>query len=171
MMRAMKAIYAGALAIALGGCVITGGGETIAPPPGARADTIGIVAGPCFGACPSYKVTVTPDGSGLLEPRRHTAVPGPTRFTVTPLQYRRLRTALAAYRPATGTDKAIGPENCARFATDHPAYVIEWTRDGAKRTTLDFQSGCHDARYGKLRTAIAAMPRTLDIESMLKPKG
>jgi hypothetical protein len=171
----MKLFPTGALVaamIALPGCVTTGGGETITPPPGARADTISIAAGPCFGACPSYKVTVTPDGSGLLEPRRFTAVPGPTRFTVTPLQYRRLRTALAAYRPATSTKKTIGHnENCARFATDQPGYVIEWTRADAKPTQLDFQSGCHDARYAKLRAAIAAIPRTLDIEPMLKSRG
>lgn len=170
----MKSLYAGALVaatITLTGCVTTGGGETITPPPGARADTISIAAGPCFGTCPSYKVTVTPDGSGLLEPRRFTAVPGPTRFTVTPLQYRRLRTALAAYRPATGMEKTINQENCTRFATDQPGYVIEWTRAGAKATMLDFQSGCHDARYTRLRAAITAMPRTLDIEPMLKPRA
>ncbi len=170
----MKPIYAAALAAAtiiLSGCVTTGDGETITPPPGARADTISITAGPCFGACPSYKVTVTPDGSGLLEPRRFTAVPGPTRFTVTTQQYRRLRTALMAYRPTTGMTKKIGQESCTRFATDHPGYVIQWTRAGTKATQLDFQSGCHDARYAKLRAAITAMPKTLDIEPMLKSKG
>jgi len=133
-------------------------------------DTIRFSAGPCFGACPSYTLRVTPDGSGLIEPQRFTAVPGPTRFTVTPLQYRRFRTALAQFRPAQGTVRRIGQgENCTRFATDMPGYVIEWTRGNAEPTRLEFQSGCMDAGYGRLRAAIASIPKMLDIAAMVKP--
>ncbi|MEJ7925593.1 DUF6438 domain-containing protein [Sphingobium sp. AN641] len=139
--------------------------------PGTPGDTISIAAGPCFGVCPSYSVTVTPDGSGLLEPRKNTAVPGPTRFTVTAAQYRRLRAALAPFRPATGTAKRIGgKEHCTRFATDMPTYKIAWDQAGASRTQLDFQSGCQDARYARLRAALVATPRTLDIAPMLKAR-
>ncbi|WP_313803328.1 DUF6438 domain-containing protein [Sphingobium sp.] len=138
--------------------------------PTMAGDTIRFSAGPCFGACPSYSLQVTPDGSGLIEPQRFTAVPGPTRFTVTPLQYRRFRAALAQFRPAQGTVKRIAHgENCTRFATDMPAYVIEWTRDEAQPTRLEFQSGCMDAGYGRLRATIASIPRMLDIAAMVKP--
>ncbi|WP_150290638.1 DUF6438 domain-containing protein [Sphingobium estronivorans] len=138
--------------------------------PKAAGDTIKFSAGPCFGACPSYSLQVTPDGSGLIEPQRFTAIPGPTRFTVTPLQYRRFRAALAQFRPAQGTSKRIGHgENCARFATDMPGYVIEWTRGDAEPTRLEFQSGCMDAGYGKLRATIASIPKMLDIAAMVKP--
>src|SRR3546814_7800823 len=66
--------------------------------------------------------------------------PGPTRFTVTPAQYRRFRAALAQFRPAQGTVRRIGQgENCVRFATDMPGYVIEWTR-GKALPTRDRQS-------------------------------
>ena len=58
-----------------------------------------------------------------------------------------------------------------------PSYTIEWTRGegkgggkGAKPTRLDFQSGCMDSRYAKLRTTIGGIPKTLGIEPMLKPK-
>ena len=138
--------------------------------PRTPGDTIRFSAGPCFGTCPVYTLQVTPDGSGLIEPQRFTAVPGATRFTVTQLQYRRFREALSPYRPATGTAKRIAhEENCARFATDMPGYVLEWSRGDAKPTRLEFQSGCMDARYGRLRATIAAIPRLLDIEPMVKP--
>ncbi|MDI1295896.1 MAG: DUF6438 domain-containing protein [bacterium] len=166
--RTMMALGA---AIWLVGCV-TDRGEVELDKPTAAGDIIRFSASRCFGACPAYSVRVTPDGSGLLEPERFTAVPGPTRFTVTVGQYRRFRAALAPYRPLAGTVKRIGHgENCTRFATDMPGYTIEWTRGNAKPTRLEFQSGCMDAKYARLRTAIAAVPKMLDIEPMLKPKA
>ena len=138
--------------------------------PAATADTIRFSAGPCFGFCPSYSVTVEPDGSAVLVPQRNTSVPGETRFTVSPLQYRRLRDSFAPFRPATGTHKRIAPgENCDSVATDHPGYEVAWTRKGQEKTVLSYYSGCHDARYAKLRAAVAAVPKLLDIEAMLKP--
>jgi hypothetical protein len=151
----------------LAGCAAD---DTELETPKAPGETIRFTAGRCFGACPSYSLRVTPDGSGLLEPEKFTAVPGPTRFTVTPLQYRKLRASLSPYRPETGTEKRIGNnENCTRFATDMPTYAIEWTGGMVgKSARLNFQSGCMDPRYGRLRTAIAAIPRLLEIEKMLK---
>jgi hypothetical protein len=141
----------------------------VATGPLPTADTIRFAAGPCFGACPSYSVTIEPDGSGVLIPQRNTAVPGETRFTVTVAQYRRLRTALAPWRPATGTKKRIAQgENCTRAATDMPGYQIEWSRRGKAKTNLDFYAGCFDARYAGLRKAVGDVPAILDIQKMLK---
>lgn len=163
----MKAIMILAATALLGACATE---QAELERPTNAGDTIKFLAGPCFGACPSYVLQVTPDGSGLIEPLRFTAVPGPTRFTVTPLQYRRFRAALAQFRPAQGTVKRIAHgENCVRFATDMPAYVIEWTRGEAQPTRLEFQSGCMDAGYGRLRATIASIPKMLDIAAMVKP--
>lgn len=173
MMNAMwkRGIALAMVAALAGGCAARGG-DHVVPRPGVAGDTISIAVGPCFGACPVYSVTVTPDGSGLLEPRRFTAVPGETRFTVTVAQYRRLGSSLAAFRPAAGEERRIGHgENCDRFATDMPDYAITWRRGDGKDASLDFQSGCMDARYARLRAALAAMPETLQIEPMLKSKG
>lgn len=164
----MTRMMIAATAMLLAGCATA---DTELDIPRASGDTIRFTAGRCFGACPAYSVRVTPDGSGLLEPEKFTAVPGPTRFTVTPAQYRQLRAALAPYKPPVGTEKRIAHgENCTRFATDMPGYRIEWTRGGAKPTRLDYQSGCMDARYGKLRTTIGGIPKLLGIEPMLKSK-
>ncbi|MEC3910243.1 DUF6438 domain-containing protein [Sphingobium sp. CR2-8] len=162
----MRMMIAASLLL-LTGCTAA---DTELETPKAPGETIRFTAGRCFGACPAYSLRVTPDGSGLLEPEKFTAVPGPTRFTVTPLQYRKLRASLAPYRPETGTEKRIGHnENCTRFATDMPTYAVEWTGGMPGKTTrLNFQSGCMDPRYGRLRTAIAAIPKLLEIEKMLK---
>ena len=164
----MTRMIIAATVMLLAGCATA---DTELDTPRAAGDTIRFTAGRCFGACPAYSVQVTPDGSGLLEPDKFTAVPGPTRFTVTPAQYRQLRLALAPYRPLVGTERRIAHgENCTRFATDMPGYKIEWSRKDGKPTRLEFQAGCMDARYGKLRTTIAAIPKMLDVERMIKPK-
>ncbi|MCI4590212.1 DUF6438 domain-containing protein [Sphingobium sp. BYY-5] len=141
-------------------------------PPKAPGDMIRFTAGRCFGACPAYTMQVSPDGSGLLQPERFTSVPGPTRFTVTRAQYRKLVATLAPYRPAAGTTRKIAQgANCERFATDMPNYVVEWSRPGQPATRLEYQSGCMDARYGRLRVAIASVPKILDVQPMLNPKA
>jgi hypothetical protein len=149
----------------LAGCATSSGADK----PVAKADTIRFSAGPCFGVCPVYSVTVDPKGSGVLIPQKNTAVPGETRFAVTPLQYRRLRDAFAPFRPLTGKEKRIAQgENCERAATDMPGYTILWTRAGQDKTVLNFYSGCFDPRYAKLRAAVQSVPKILDIEKMLK---
>ena len=94
----MTRMIIAATVMLLAGCATA---DTELDTPRAAGDTIRFTAGRCFGACPAYSVQVTPDGSGLLEPDKFTAVPGPTRFTVTPAQYRQLRLALAPYRRPT----------------------------------------------------------------------
>ena len=155
--------------LALAGCAAR---EDGLEPPRAPGDVIRFTAGRCFGACPAYTLQVSPDGSGLLEPQRFTSVPGPTRFTLTPVQYRRLVATLAPHRPATGMTKRIAQgQDCDRFATDMPTYVVEWTRPDQPSTKLEYQSGCMDAKHGRLRVAIASIPRILDIQSMLNPRA
>lgn len=162
----MVRIAAAGLAMAvLAGCATSSGADK----PVAKADTIRFSAGPCFGVCPTYSVTVDPKGSGVLIPQKNTAVPGETRFAVTPLQYKRLRDAFAPFRPVTGKEKRIAQgENCERAATDMPGYTIVWMRAGQDKTVLNFYSGCFDPRYAKLRAAVQSVPKILDIEKMLK---
>lgn len=165
----MKLIAIAATLATLGGCAARTDGLE---PPRRAGDMIRFSASRCFGACPAYSVQVSPDGSALLEPERFTAVPGPTRFTISAAQYRRLVTALAPHRPATGTTKVIDHDHgCQRFATDMPGYVVEWTRPGQAATRLHYQGGCMDPQYGRLRVAIASVPKILDIETMLNPKA
>lgn len=151
----------------LAGCVSASDGKPVKPQP--LGDTIRFSAGPCFGFCPAYSIVVKPNGSAVLYPQKNTAVPGETRLTVTRAQYARLRQSFAPFRPLTGKSKKLGThDDCKLIATDHPGYEIEWTREGQDKTELNFYSGCHDAKYAKLRAAIAGVPKLLDIEAMLK---
>jgi len=155
-------------AMLLAGCSTIGIGEKEKAP---SVETMRFTAGPCLGICPSYSVEVTAKGSGELQPQRNTAVPGATRFTVTPAQYKRFKSTFAPYRPLAGTTKRVNNrENCSRFATDMPSYSIEWKPMGGKPSRLEFQSGCLDPRYTRLRGAISSVPRLLDIEAMVKPE-
>ncbi|HEY0326511.1 MAG TPA: DUF6438 domain-containing protein, partial [Allosphingosinicella sp.] len=54
------------------------GGCTTVPhrPIPIESESISYETGPCFGACPVYRVTVSPDGTGTVEGRRVTAVTG-----------------------------------------------------------------------------------------------
>ena len=163
-MRALM-IVSGLLAT-LAGCA-----TTATPVPPAKSDTIRFSAGRCFGACPSYSVIIEPDGSGVLYPEKYTSVPGETRFTVTPVQYRRLRDTLAPFRPAMGTERKIAPgePSCQLAATDMPDYQIIWTRAPQKPTKLDYYGGCRDPQNTRLRAAIATIPKLIGIEKMLTP--
>lgn len=161
-------IWVAAGLLALTGCMAEQEGLE---PPKAPGDVIRFTAGRCFGACPAYTVQVSPDGAGLLTPERFTSVPGPTRFTISRVQYRKLLATLAPHRPAAGTVQKIDQKSCTRFATDMPGYSVEWSRPGQPATRLDFQSGCMDPRYGKLRVAIASVPKILDVQHMLNPKA
>ena len=67
---------------------------------GDPVETIVFETGPCFGACPVYRVTVNSDGSGTFEGRRFTAVDRHARLPVTPAQYRAFARQLAPLRPA-----------------------------------------------------------------------
>src|SRR3546814_12114740 len=104
-MRTKALSILAALAL-LGGCAME---QAELEKPTLAGDTIRFSAGPSSGACPSYSLRVTPDGSGLIAPPRFTAIPGPTRLTVTPAQYRRFRAALAHFRTAPGPAPNTGP--------------------------------------------------------------
>ena len=94
---------------ALAGCTTTAGavGE-------AEVESIVYETGPCFGACPVYRLTVGRDGSALFEGRRFTAVTGERRFSVTPAQYSK-RSEPGATWPKRSKHK----RNCCSFQGRH----------------------------------------------------
>ena len=130
--------------------------------------SVSFETGPCFGACPVYKVTVNADGTGLFEGRRFTAVTGERRFTVTPRQYRSFVAQLEPLRPTAGDMRYSGPPLCRQMATDLPSAEVTWRmRSGTQ--TLYFYYGCDMARNRAIVERLEAAPRLLPIGDFIRP--
>jgi hypothetical protein len=130
--------------------------------------SISFETGPCFGACPVYKVTVNADGTGLFEGRRFTAVTGERYFTVTPGQYRAFVAQLAPLRPASGDRRYSGPPLCRQMATDLPSAEVTWRlREGEQH--LYFYYGCDMARNRAIVARLDTAPRLLPIGDFIRP--
>jgi uncharacterized protein DUF6438 len=118
--------------------------------------------GPCFGACPVYRVTIARDGEGLFEGRRFTAVTGERRFRVTPAQFEAFARQLAPLRPAAG-DRRYSGESCASMATDLPSAEVIWDARGGGRQSLYFYYGCDMERNRAIAERLSAAPSLLPI--------
>jgi hypothetical protein len=160
----MSAVRSGMLAIVLlgiSGCAQTGSPPAIGLAPVAQRETIAWSAGPCFGFCPVYKVSVTPSGTITFDGERHTAVVGRKVREGGPEAYRIITEALEPYRPAVGT---TAQTQCDQQMTDLSAYVVTWAREDGTITTLQHDKGCRSLRNDALNAALQALPDRLQIE-------
>jgi hypothetical protein len=158
----MSKFLPAALLLALAGCATTADA-------GQAGEAISYETGPCFGACPVYKVKVSPDGSGTFEGRRFTAATGTRNFQLTPAQYRAFAAQLAPVRPARGTVRYAG-ETCRMMATDLPSAEVVWSGSGEERR-LYFYFGCDMERNRALAERIRAAPRLLPIADLIGRPG
>jgi Domain of unknown function (DUF6438) len=150
-----------AAALALPACAAVGPGDT-------AAETITFETGPCFGACPVYRLVANSDGSGTFEGRRFTAVTGTRPFRATPAQYRAFVAQLAPLRPASGTVRYAG-EACRATATDMPSAEVTWrSRRGTQG--LYFYYGCDMERNRAIGERLNAAPALLPIGDYIAPR-
>lgn len=157
----MRIMFAASASLLLAGCATmpaqTGGEGPIA----VESDAIAYETGPCFGACPVFRVTVRPDGTGIFEGRQHTAVTGERAFTVSPEHYRALAAHLEPLRPETGSVRLSG-EACRQVATDLPSAEVTWYSQIGSSQSLHFYYGCdmekNKAIARRLRTAPSLLP-------------
>ena len=165
-MRSMVTMMAAATALA--GCAMDGatGTDAGAPMP-VESTSITYETHPCFGACPVYSVTVTPDGQGTFTGTRFTAVTGERSFTLTPAAYRTFAEALAPYRPESGEVRyEMGSEACGAAITDQPSVDVTWASEIGASRHLYFYYGC--ARDNQaLADALRSAPEALPIAEMI----
>jgi len=162
-------ILMGVAAAALSGC-IPPGREPVGPggPVPIEGDSITYETAPCFGACPVYSVTVRPDGSGVFDGKRFTAVSGARTFTLTREQYDAFATRLAPYIPQSGDVRyAIGEANCRNPVTDMPSVDVTWTRAIGDRQHLHFYFGCDLEKNRAMRDALGHAPDALPIAELI----
>lgn len=149
-------------AFALGGCATT------APAvPAAGVTSVSVETGPCFGACPVFRVTVSADGLGRFEGRRFTAVEGERTIRVTPDQFDRLVAHLEPVRPASGSVRYSG-EACEMVATDLPSTDVTWRTAGGEEQNLYFYHGCDMEKNRPIAERLDAVPRLLGIEDLVR---
>jgi len=131
----------GLAGLALAGCIPQG--RAPAGPMPIEGDSISYETGPCFGGCPVYAVTVRPDGTGVFEGKRFTAVTGTRNFALSRAQYDAFAARLAPYRPASGEVRySHGEPNCPNAPTDMPSIDVRWTRAIGDSQGLHFYLGC-----------------------------
>jgi hypothetical protein len=149
------------LALLAGGCMtVTEGPITV------ESDAISLETRPCFGACPVFKVTVSPDGSGTFEGRRFTAVTGERRFRITPAQYRAFADHLAPLRPAEGSVRLSG-EACRQMATDLPSTEVTWFSQIGNSQSYYFYFGCDMEANRAIADRLRSAPSLLPISDMV----
>jgi hypothetical protein len=149
------------LAAATGGCV------TAAERPIAiESDSIAYETGPCFGACPVYRISVSPDGSGTFDGRQHTPVQGERRFRITPAQYRAFAAHLAPLRPAEGSVRLSG-EACRQMATDLPSAEVTWFSQIGNSQSYYFYFGCDMERNAAIAERLRTAPGLLPIRELV----
>ncbi len=127
-----------------------------------EGDSITYETGPCFGRCPVYSVTVRPDGTGVFEGKRFTAVTGTRSFTLSRAEYDAFAARLAPYRPASGEVRySHGEPNCVSAPTDMPSIDVRWTRAIGDSQGLYFYLGCrhgNEAMAEALGGAVELLP-------------
>ena len=157
----MKYLALAALALASSGCM------TMADRPmPVESESISYETGPCFGACPVYKVTVRPDGTGTFEGRRFTSVTGERRFTLTPAQYRAFAAELAPLRPREGSVRLSG-EACRQMATDLPSAEVTWFSQIGNSQSYYFYYGCDMEANRPIAERLSRAPTLLPIREMI----
>lgn len=155
------------MALAMSGILLASGCATIpAGPVAIETDSISYTTGPCFGACPMYTVSITPDGSGTFEGRRFTAVTGTRSFRATPEQYRAFAAQLAPLRPAEGAVRLSG-EACASQATDLPSAEVTWFSQIGNSQSYYLDFGCDMERNRAARERLQAAPALLPIGDLI----
>lgn len=152
-----------ALSLALAACATVPAAGSDRP-----VESLTYETGPCFGACPVYRVTVNRDGTGLFEGRRFTAVSGAQRFTLTWAQFSAFARHLAALRPAQGERRYSG-DACASMATDLPSAEVTWQAAGGERQLLYFYYGCDMERNQAIAERLRAAPDLLPIGDFIAP--
>lgn len=157
----MKTFPVAALALLASGCASVPEG-----PIAVESEAISYETGPCFGACPVFKVTVSPDGTGTFEGRRHTAVQGERSFRIAPAQYRAFAEHLAPLRPRQGAVRYAG-ESCRQMATDLPSAEVTWFSQIGNSQSLYFYYGCDMDRNRAIAERLRAAPSLLPIGEMI----
>ena len=96
----------------------------------------------CFGPCPMYKLSISPDGRVQYEGNDHVKIKGITKTQISSEQVTKLIEATNAVNFFALRDKYQSTEDgCATVATDSPSVIIS-IKIGDRQKTVDHYHGC-----------------------------
>ena len=121
--------------------------------------------GPCFGFCPTYRVTVDANGRGLFEGQRFTVVKGRRRFHLSPAQFAAFRDRLKPDRPVGF--RRLSDDACRSMATDQITVTIRWSGGRQPPAQLSAYFGCDMDRNAALFRRLATAPGVLPIAALI----
>ena len=139
--------------------------------PGAMADDgaatrIDYSLSPCFGFCPSFELSVTPEGEGTYEGQAFVARQGAARFTASEAEYRAFARRLAPFRPAKSV--SYGYNNCdGPIATDSPSVIITLRDPGEEPVTLNWYMGCRQPGFAENSEALYKAWQELPVDDLV----
>lgn len=161
-------IIVAAVALSVSACTMADAAPEGAPMPIER-ESITYSTEPCFGTCPVYDVTVTPEGKGVFEGKQHVAMTGSQSFRIDAATYRRFADHLATVRPREG-DRNIshGEPDCGNAPTDMPSISVRWSSNiGAADQNLRLYLGCRSAEADRVAAVLKTAPEMLPIAAYI----
>jgi len=133
-----------------------------------NSQSIQISEGACFGQCPIYDVTITPDDHYLLNGERFTRVNGFSEGDLAAGSYARMEDLLenADFFDLPAEFTFNNPDVCpGPPLSDMPSITITWTNRRGSHTVLWYQ-GCNNATMRDLRDGLRD---AFDYESIVRP--
>lgn len=142
----------------LGACAVRAGAKPDQPPGDA---TVTLQRSPCFGICPAYTVTVTPDGMVDFTGHLHVQTTN-ARGSATPAQRANIAAALEqAGFNAMQPSYVSRNDGCEMVMTDQPGVKITVaTAAGSK--SVDFYFGCTGTAADAVKPRIKQLADSID---------
>ncbi|PCD01583.1 hypothetical protein COC42_15745 [Sphingomonas spermidinifaciens] len=159
---------AAVLPLLAAGCAMQPGAAPDTPVPIER-EAVTYSTAPCFGFCPVYSVTMTPEGEGVFTGQRHVAATGERRFSVDRATAARFIEHLGAVKPVAGDRRIeMGSPDCGVAPTDMPSIDVRWDANtGAAPQSLHLYLGCRSDEANRVRAVLEAAPALLPIDAFV----
>ena len=109
----------------------------------------------CFGTCPAYRLRIDRAGLVVFEPRGHTKVSAPVRYTVASWVFDSLALHLSRIGFSRLPDNIEESALCSSSATDHPTVIVSLFGTSAKRVV--YYTGCKTEALDKTTSAPVAL--------------
>lgn len=125
-------------------------------------------AGACFGACPTFELTLPSQGPAIYDGGRFSRLKGPLLVHLPRETYLELETILLE-GGVTGMDADYSGENCPMMATDHPSYTVH-LQVGRIDKRVHFYAGCHGVEdYDRINAMFEAFLNHPAIKDLWEP--